>query len=64
MIHLHPDADLLERYSMQRATASQTEFVEEHLLTCELCRTSLEEFEIDSYLMKLVLGEETHAVGR
>jgi hypothetical protein len=55
-MHSHVDAEDLERYSMGASPLRRTPFIEEHLLTCDVCRDRLRE--IDSYLLAMRTSSE------
>ena len=52
----HVDAEDLERYSMGESPPEATPFIEEHLLTCDICRNRLQE--TDAYLRVMRTSSE------
>ena len=48
---------------MRRIGSGEEEFVEEHLLICELCQLRLERLEAEIYLMRIVLSERAGSKG-
>ncbi len=55
LLHLHPTKDLLEKYSLRSIGAGEEEYVDEHLLICELCRLRLEKVDGDIEALRAVL---------
>jgi hypothetical protein len=55
-LNLHLSTDLLERYAMNRLTESRTAHVEEHLLLCRSCCTTLTAIDEEIKMIQLVLG--------
>lgn len=55
---LHPSADLLDAYAMNRLSDSTLAYVEEHLLLCQSCCKALTVLERDIDLMRAVLGSQ------
>ena len=56
MQHLHPTDELLELYVMNTIPTGEEEYVEEHLLVCELCRIRLEKTEAVIRVIRATLG--------
>ena len=46
---------------MRRIGSGEEEFVEEHVLICELCQLRLEKLEAEIHLMRIVLSEAAGA---
>jgi hypothetical protein len=53
-IHGHPTPDALEEYAFRRLSAHDTEALEEHVLVCPHCQTSLAE--VEDYILLIQLG--------
>lgn len=59
--YLHPNADLLDGYAMNRLSEDQTCYVEEHLLLCASCCNALSVLDRDIKLMRTILGPQNAA---
>lgn len=49
----HIEDELLERYSLEKLRGADLDYVEEHLLICQDCRSRLETFDT---LARVVVG--------
>lgn len=56
--YLHPSAELLDRYAMNRLSDGTLDYVEEHLLLCPSCSKALNVLDRDIKLMRAVLGPQ------
>lgn len=54
--YLHPSAELLDQYAMNRLSNGTLGYVEEHLLLCPSCCKALSLLDRDIRLMRAVLG--------
>ena len=63
----HLGSNMIEEYSLQRLSESKVAQVEEHLLLCDGCRESLDEFEAFRHAIKEASdasgGKTTRAAG-
>jgi len=56
MLHLHPTDEVLELYAMHAISNGEEEYVEEHLIVCELCRLRLDKTEAVIRVIRAALG--------
>ena len=54
----HPSDDLLERYSMSRLTEAEMAPLEEHLLTCEKCRNTVVQMDLNQAAIREALKQD------
>lgn len=57
VFHAHPSPASIEEYAFGRLGADEVNNLEEHLLLCDSCRTSLEETEQYQYVMRTALAD-------
>lgn len=56
--YLHPNAELLDCYVLNRLPERELAYVEEHLFLCASCRKALTALERDIHIMRTVLGPQ------
>jgi hypothetical protein len=61
--YLHPSAELLDGFAMDRLSEGHTAYVEEHLLICPSCCKALTLLDRDIRLMRAILGPQEAVSG-